>query len=147
MTHFAIVTVIHDSAPDLERLLDSVERHLDPAPPVVVVDSGSSDGGADLARGRGAQVITLDGNRGFGAGCNAGLERVRVRGEQLVAGLFGWVNRTLESTAEPTGVPWAWRVYAQRGYLVLQAVDRSLLEPRLPPAFFYNLLVSARAPA
>lgn len=77
----------------------------------------------------------------------AGLERVRVRGEELVAGLFGWVNRTLESTAEPTGVPWAWRVFAQRGYLVLQAVDRSLLEPRLPPAFFYNLLVSARAPA
>jgi N-acetylglucosaminyl-diphospho-decaprenol L-rhamnosyltransferase len=73
---FAIVTVIHDSAPDLERLLDSVERHLDPAPPVIVVDSGSSDGGADLARRRGAQVIVLEGNRGFGAGCNAGLELV-----------------------------------------------------------------------
>ena len=46
----------------------------------------------------------------------------------------------------PTDVPWAWRVYAHRGYLALQAVDRSLLEPRLPPALFYNLLVSARAP-
>jgi N-acetylglucosaminyl-diphospho-decaprenol L-rhamnosyltransferase len=76
VTAFAIVTVIHDSAPDLERLLDSVDRHLDPAPSVVVVDSGSRDGGADLARGRGAQVIALDGNRGFGAGCNAGLELV-----------------------------------------------------------------------
>jgi SAM-dependent methyltransferase len=77
----------------------------------------------------------------------AGLEGVRVGGEELVAGLFGWANRTLESTAEPGDVPWAWRVYAHRGYLALQALDRSLLEPRLPAALFYNLLVSARAPA
>jgi SAM-dependent methyltransferase len=77
----------------------------------------------------------------------AGLEDVRVRGEELAASLFGWVNRTLEATAEPTEVPWAWRVYAHRGYLLLQRLDRSLLEPRLPPALFYNLLVSARAPA
>jgi N-acetylglucosaminyl-diphospho-decaprenol L-rhamnosyltransferase len=76
VTGFAIVTVIHDSAPDLGRLLDSVERQLDPPPPVVVVDSASGDEGADLARRRGALVIVLDGNRGFGAGCNAGLELV-----------------------------------------------------------------------
>jgi SAM-dependent methyltransferase len=77
----------------------------------------------------------------------AGLDDVRVSGEELAASLFGWVNRTLEATAEPTEVPWAWRVYAYRGYLLLQRLDRSLLEPRLPPALFYNLLVSARAPA
>jgi N-acetylglucosaminyl-diphospho-decaprenol L-rhamnosyltransferase len=76
MSGVAIVTVIHDSAADLGRLLDSVERHLDPRPAVVVVDSGSKDGGADLARERGAGVVALDGNRGFGAGCNAGLELV-----------------------------------------------------------------------
>jgi ubiquinone/menaquinone biosynthesis C-methylase UbiE len=77
----------------------------------------------------------------------AGFEGVRVRGEELVAGLFGWANRTLESTARPDEVPWAWRLYAYRGYLALQAVDRSLLEPRLPAALFYNLLVSGRTPA
>ncbi len=77
----------------------------------------------------------------------AGLEDVRVSGEELAASLFGWVNRTLEATAEPAEVPWAWRVYAYRGYLLLQRLDRSLLEPRLPSALFYNLLVSARAPA
>jgi ubiquinone/menaquinone biosynthesis C-methylase UbiE len=77
----------------------------------------------------------------------AGFEDVRVRGEELAASLFGWVNRTLEATADPTEVPWAWRVYAYRGYLLLQRLDRSLLESRLPPALFYNLLVSARAPA
>jgi ubiquinone/menaquinone biosynthesis C-methylase UbiE len=75
----------------------------------------------------------------------AGLDDVRVRGEELAASLFGWANRTLEATAEPDDVPWAWRVYAYRGYLLLQRLDRSLLEPRLPPALFYNLLVSARA--
>ena len=72
---------------------------------------------------------------------------VRVGGEELAASLFGWANRTLEATAEPSEVPWAWRVYAYRGYLLLQRLDRSLLEPRLPAALFYNLLVSARAPA
>jgi ubiquinone/menaquinone biosynthesis C-methylase UbiE len=78
---------------------------------------------------------------------DAGFEDVRVRGEELAASLFGWVNRTLEATAEPTEVPWAWRVYAYRGYLLLQRLDHSLLESRLPTALFYNLLVSARAPA
>jgi SAM-dependent methyltransferase len=77
----------------------------------------------------------------------AGFERVRVRGEELAASLFGWANRTLEATADPDQVPWAWRVYAYRGYLMLQSLDRTLLEPRLPPALFYNLLVSGRAPA
>jgi ubiquinone/menaquinone biosynthesis C-methylase UbiE len=77
----------------------------------------------------------------------AGFEDVRVGGEELAASLFGWANRTLEATAEPSEVPWAWRVYAYRGYLLLQRLDRSLLEPRLPAALFYNLLVSARAPA
>ena len=84
MTAFAIVTVIHDSAGDLERLLDSVEHHLDPPPVLVVVDSGSSDRGAELARERGALVKALDGNRGFGAGCNAGLELVQAPVTALV---------------------------------------------------------------
>ena len=42
-------------------------------------------------------------------------------------------------------MPWLWRQYAYRGYLALQALDRAVLEGRLPPALFYNLLVSARA--
>jgi SAM-dependent methyltransferase len=74
----------------------------------------------------------------------AGFEDVRVRGEELAASWFGWANRTLESTAEPTDVPWLWRRYAFHGYLVLQALDRTVFEGRLPPAIFYNLIVSAR---
>ena len=76
----------------------------------------------------------------------AGFERVRVRGEELAASLFGWANRALEATAEPSQVPWLWHQYAYRGYMTLQALDRALLEPRLPTAVFYNLLLSARAP-
>jgi ubiquinone/menaquinone biosynthesis C-methylase UbiE len=77
----------------------------------------------------------------------AGFDGVRLRGEELLASTFGWANRALEATAEPSQVPWLWRQYAYRGYLLLQAVDRAVLEPRLPPGLFYNLMLSARKPA
>ncbi len=80
------------------------------------------------------------------AASEAGLQNVRVTGEELLANWFGWTNRTLEATADPLDVPWAWRQYAYHGYLILQDLDRRLLEPRLPPAIFYNLMLSARAP-
>ena len=76
----------------------------------------------------------------------AGFQDVRVIGEELLANWFGWTNRTLEATAHPEDVPWGWRNYAYRGYLALQKLDRSLLESRLPPAIFYNLIVTARKP-
>ena len=73
-----------------------------------------------------------------------GFESVRIRGEELLANMYGWVLRSLESTAEPDRVPWRWRNFAFRSYLALQRLDSSLLEPRLPPALFYNLVLSAR---
>lgn len=85
--------------------------------------------------------------RGLARAAHAtGLERVRVSGEELAASLFGWANRALEATAEPSEVPRLWQSYAYHGYIALQAVDRALLEPRLPAAVFYNLLLSARVP-
>jgi N-acetylglucosaminyl-diphospho-decaprenol L-rhamnosyltransferase len=72
-----IVTVLHQSAPELPRLLRSIDAHLDPRPQVVAVDSGSTDEGGELARAAGAEVISLDANRGFGAATNAGVERAR----------------------------------------------------------------------
>jgi ubiquinone/menaquinone biosynthesis C-methylase UbiE len=74
----------------------------------------------------------------------SGLEDVRVTGEELFANWFGWTNRTLEATAEPEDVPWAWRQYAYRGYLLFQDLDRRLFEGRLPAALFYNLMITAR---
>ena len=42
-----------------------------------------------------------------------------MRGEELLANWFGWANRALEATADPDEVPWAWKLYAFRGYLAL----------------------------
>jgi SAM-dependent methyltransferase len=78
-----------------------------------------------------------------GVAARAGFTGVRVQGEELLANWFGWFNRTLEAGARPEDIPWAWIQYAYRGYLLLQRVDRLLLEPRLPAAGFYNLLVVA----
>ncbi|HEY8000597.1 MAG TPA: class I SAM-dependent methyltransferase [Solirubrobacterales bacterium] len=77
----------------------------------------------------------------------AGFEAVRLRGEELVANAYGWLLRSLEATAEPAEVPFRWRHFAYRSYLALQRLDTSLLEPRLPPELFYNLVISARKPA
>lgn len=76
----------------------------------------------------------------------AGFDQVRVRGEELLANVHGWTMRTLEGTAEPDSVPWRWRRFALRSYLAIQRLDTRLLEPHLPPALFYNLLISARRP-
>jgi SAM-dependent methyltransferase len=86
-----------------------------------------------------AQLQRLLGAAGFGD--------VRIVGEELLANLFGWTMRTLEGSAEPDDVPIRWREFAFRGYLALQRVDTQLLEPRLPPSLFYNLVLSARKPA
>ncbi|HYH58122.1 MAG TPA: glycosyltransferase family 2 protein [Thermoleophilaceae bacterium] len=74
----ALLTVTHDSRPELEALLRSVDEHL-PGAEVVVADSGSTDGSADAARAwsGGARVVELGENVGFGRANNAGLAEVR----------------------------------------------------------------------
>jgi SAM-dependent methyltransferase len=78
---------------------------------------------------------------------DAGFAEIRISGEELLANVYGWAVRTLEGTAEPNEVPYRWRELAFRGYIALQRVDTALLEPRLPPSIFYNLVLSARKPA
>jgi ubiquinone/menaquinone biosynthesis C-methylase UbiE len=110
-----------------------------PAPP--------ADGGAPEASLEGfVDVHAFAPGELSGLARDAGFENVRVTGEELLANWFGWTNRTLEATAHPEDVPWGWRNYAYRGYLALQGVDRRLLESRLPPAIFYNLIVTAMKP-
>jgi GT2 family glycosyltransferase len=74
---FSVVIVLHDSEPELEVLLRSMAAHLPERPQLVVVDTGSRDGGVALATVHGAEVLQLPGNPGFGAACNAGIERAR----------------------------------------------------------------------
>jgi SAM-dependent methyltransferase len=107
--------------------------------------NGHADGGAENHQLEGlVDVHAFTPETLAGAARAAGLADVRVRGEELLANWFGWANRALEATADPAQVPWAWKVYAFRGYLALQEVDRRLLEPRLPAAIFYNLMLAAR---
>jgi ubiquinone/menaquinone biosynthesis C-methylase UbiE len=110
--------------------------------------AGHADGGEENHRLEGlvdVHAFTPDELTGFAR--RGGFDRVRVTGEELLANWFGWANRALEATADPESVPWSWKVYAFRGYIALQEVDRRLLESRLPAAIFYNLMLSARKPA
>ena len=76
----------------------------------------------------------------------SGFEHTRVRGEELVANVWGWGMRSMESSAAPDSIPWRWRNFAYKSYLGLQKVDNRLLEPYLPAELFYNLLLSAQKP-
>jgi N-acetylglucosaminyl-diphospho-decaprenol L-rhamnosyltransferase len=73
---FTAVIVLHVSEPELRALLASVAAHA-PGAQLVVVDTGSRDGGPALARAAGAELIDLPHNPGFGAANNAGLARAR----------------------------------------------------------------------
>jgi GT2 family glycosyltransferase len=74
---YTVVVVLHDSAPELGVLLRSLDRHAPERPELIVVDSGSRDGGAAVAAEWGAEVVGLPGNPGFGAASNAGVARAR----------------------------------------------------------------------
>lgn len=103
----AVVTVLHDSEPELRALLDSLERCL-PGASVVVVDSGSSDGGADVARSwrdGAAQVLELGENTGFGRAVNAGLALVEEPVTALLNPDVELLDRTLAAAAREAGRP------------------------------------------
>lgn len=76
-----------------------------------------------------------------------GFEETKVRGEELVANVWGWGMRSMESSATPDSIPLKWRRFAYNSYIAFQKVDNNVLEPHLPPELFYNLLLSARKPA
>lgn len=76
MTAFDVVTVIHDSADDVVRLLESLSRHA-PDARAIVVDSGSKDDGLERAREWAAETVDLPHNPGFGAANNEGVARAQ----------------------------------------------------------------------
>ena len=127
------------------RLMRAPRR--DPAAPVVHSDGRAHHDPEETALEWQVDVHAFTPAELEGHARGAGFEAVRVGGEELAASLFGWLNRTLESTADPEALPHLWFQYAHRGYLALQRVDRAVLEPRLPPAIFYNLMVVGRKAA
>jgi SAM-dependent methyltransferase len=125
----------------LAPLWRTLMRARPPLPSASDNGSGSHD---DHALERLVDIHAFDPNDLVTHARRAGFGEVTVRGEELVANWFGWFNRGLEASANPDDVPMLWRQYAFNGYLLLQRLDRRVLEPRLPPAIFYNLLLTAR---
>lgn len=76
----------------------------------------------------------------------AGFTDKHLRGEELASNVYGWLLRSLEATADPAELPMRWKLFAYRTCLALQKLDAAVLEPRLPPGLFYNLVLSARKP-
>jgi GT2 family glycosyltransferase len=58
----------------LAALLENLAAQRRPFDEIIVVDNGSTDGSAELARARGARVIQLERNEGFAAAVNRGIE-------------------------------------------------------------------------
>src|SRR5688572_15276175 len=76
MRDYSVVVVTWQSAPMLEALVSSMNRHLEPAPELVVVDNLSRDEPERAAREyRGPlRFMPLGRNLGFGAACNVGVQ-------------------------------------------------------------------------
>lgn len=72
MLRVAVVIPNRNRAALLERTLASVRSQTLAPERVVVVDNGSTDGSATVARQAGAELLEWPGNRGFAAAVNAG---------------------------------------------------------------------------
>jgi glycosyltransferase involved in cell wall biosynthesis len=88
LTHCRIVAIV--PAYNEERFIGSVvlkaQKHCDI---VVVVDDGSTDGTAEVARAAGAEVIGHEHNQGKGAALNTGFRRARELDAMVVVTLDG----------------------------------------------------------
>jgi SAM-dependent methyltransferase len=126
------------------RAVAPVWRSVLRAGPIEATNGHHPEEGADHALERLVDIHAFEPEDLEMVARRAGFMDVRVRGEELVANWFGWFNRVLEASADPNQVPMLWRQYAFRGYLALQRLDETVLEPRLPPAIFYNLLLAGR---
>ena len=70
----SVVIPIWNGKEHLERLLDSLDRQQLKPDVIFAIDNASTDGAAELAEARGAQVIRMGSNTGFAAAANRGIE-------------------------------------------------------------------------
>ncbi len=73
MARVAVVIPTWNRSALLARALENLERQTYPIDRVIVVDNGSTDDSADVAKRAGAQVIRLATNAGFAAAVNRGI--------------------------------------------------------------------------
>jgi ubiquinone/menaquinone biosynthesis C-methylase UbiE len=76
----------------------------------------------------------------------SGFTRVRTETEELLASLFGWSVRTVESQVRPGLLGERWASFAYRTWLALYGFDRRVLYPPVPKRLFYNVLLYAEKP-
>ena len=70
----AVIIPALNEEQSIGRVIEAIPQHL--APNIVVVDNGSTDGTAEVARAHGARVVS-EPHRGYGAACLAGLAALR----------------------------------------------------------------------
>ena len=87
MSRIAVVVPAKDEAPTIGALLDGISRIVVPGHTLhpIVVDDGSTDATASLARDRGAIVVAHPANRGLGAAVRTGLRAAVDSGAAAVA--------------------------------------------------------------
>ncbi len=87
MSRIAVVIPAKDEAATIGALLDGISKVVIPGYQLhpVVVDDGSTDATAAIARGRGAEVVVHPENRGLGAAVRTGLRAAVASGAVAVA--------------------------------------------------------------
>jgi len=110
----------HNEAPRIEPVIRGALAHL----PVLVVDDGSTDNTADVARAAGAQVLTQTPNQGKGAALKAGFRRALELGSEAVLTLDA------DGQHDPAEIPSFLAAYRQRSPdLLIGARDFTKMPP------------------
>lgn len=94
----------HDESTQIARVVEGARRHL----PVLVVDDGSSDDTAAVAKAAGARVIRQSPNQGKGAALRAGFAAALADGVEAVITLDG------DGQHDPTEIPSFLGAFARR---------------------------------
>jgi len=95
------------------RVASTVKRVQEYASNVVVIDDGSSDRTAEVAKEAGAMVIRHEQNRGKGVALQTGFDHAREQGHELV------ITLDADGQHDPAAIPEFLRTYEKTGLPVL----------------------------
>ncbi len=99
----------------LAGLLDRLAAQTCRPQQVVVVDNGSRDGSAELARSKGAQVISMGRNAGFSAAVNRGIRECRTEWIAIINNDVDPAPDFLERLAQAARQPRVWFAKKESG--------------------------------